>query len=57
MREINVETQEMKVVHGFQFDWVAEEVVVNEGLNGWMFKEMLIVDNKAVVNVAVVCEM
>ena len=44
----------MKVVNRFQFHWVPEEIVVDEGLNGWAAEEMLIVDNEPVVNVAVV---
>ena len=44
----------MKVVHRFKFDWVAKEVVVDKGLNGWVVEEVLIVDNETVVHVAVV---
>ena len=54
--EVDVETQEMEVVHRFEFHWVAKEVVVDEGLNGWVVKEMFIVNYEAVVNIAVVCE-
>ena len=56
MWEVDVETQEMEVVHRFEFHWVAKEVVVDEGLNGWVVKEMFIVNYEAVVNIAVVCE-
>ena len=34
--EVDIETQEMEVVHRFEFHWVAEEVVVDEGLDGGM---------------------
>ena len=44
----------MKVVNRFQFHWVPEEIVVDEGLNGWVVEEVFIVDNEAVVNVTVV---
>ena len=54
MLEVNVETQEVKVVDRFQFHWVSEEIVVDEGLSGWVAEEVLIVDNESVVNVAVV---
>ena len=54
--EVNVETEEMEVVHRFKFHWVAKEVVVDEGLNGWMVKEMFVVDNEAVVDISVVRE-
>ena len=39
-----------------KFDWVAEKVVVDKGLNGWVRAELFVVDDKAVVNIAVVCE-
>ena len=45
--------QEVKVIDGFQFHWVPEEIVVDEGLNGWVVEEVFIVDNEA-VNVTVV---
>ena len=34
--EVNVEAQEVKVVHCFQFDWITEKVAVDEGLDFWM---------------------
>ena len=34
--EVNVETQKVKVIHRLQFDGIAEEVVVDEGLDGGM---------------------
>ena len=52
--EVNVETQEVKVIHRFKFHWVPKEVVVDKGLNGWVAEEVLFVDNESVVNVAVV---
>ena len=36
MLEIDVEAQKAKVVHSFQFDGIAEKVVVDEGLYWWM---------------------
>ena len=54
MLEVNVETQEVKVVDRFQFHWVSEEIVVDEGLSGWVAEEVLIVDNETVVDVTVV---
>ena len=52
--EVNVETQEVKVIHRFKFDWVSKEVVVDKGLNGGVAEEVLIVDNETVVDIAVV---
>ena len=46
----------MKVVHCFKFNWIAEKVVVDEGLDGWVGEEVFVVHNEAVVNVPVVCE-
>ena len=46
----------MKVVHWFKFHWVAEEVVMDKGLNGWVLEEVFIVDDESVVNIAVVCK-
>ena len=54
--EVNVETEEMEILYRFKFHWVAKEVVVDEGLNGWMVKEMFVVDNEAVVDISVVRE-
>ena len=54
MEKVNVEAQKMHVVHGFKFDWVAEKVVVDEGLDGWMGEEVFVVYDEAVVNIAVV---
>ena len=54
--EVDVETQEMEVVHRFEFHWVAKEVVVDEGLNGWMVEEMFVVDNETVVDISIVRE-
>ena len=34
--EVNVEAQKVKVIHRFQFDGIAEKVVVDEGLDGGM---------------------
>ena len=55
--EVDVEPQEMEVVHRLQFDWVAEKVGMDERLNGWVGQELFIVDNETVVDVAVVGEM
>ena len=54
--EVDVETQEMEVLHRFEFHWVAKEVVVDEGLNGWMVEEMFVVDNETVVDISIVSE-
>ena len=55
--EVNVETQEVEVVHRFEFHWVAEEVVVDEGLDGRMVEEMFVVYNEPVVHISIVGEM
>ena len=34
--EVNGEAEEMKIIHGFKLDRVAEKVVVNKGLDAWM---------------------
>ena len=34
--EVDVETQEVEIVHRLEFHWVAKEVVVDEGLDGGM---------------------
>ena len=54
--EVDVETEEMKILHRFEFHWVAKEVVVDEGLNGWMVEEMFVVDNETVVDISIVSE-
>ena len=36
LEEVNVEAQEVEVIHCFKFDGVAEKVVVDEGLDGWV---------------------
>ena len=54
--EVDVETEEMEILHRFEFHWVAKEVVVDEGLNGWMVEEMFVVDNETVVNISIVRE-
>ena len=46
----------MEVIDGFQFDWVAKEVMVDQRLDGWVGQEVLIVDNEAVVHVPIVSE-
>ena len=52
--EVDVEAEEMKILHRFKFHWVAKEIVVDEGLDGWVLKEMFVVDNEAVVDVSIV---
>ena len=52
--EVDVETEEMKVLHRFEFHGVAKEIVVDEGLDGRVLKEMFVVDNEAVVDIAIV---
>ena len=54
--EVNVEAQEVEVIHCFKFDWVAEKVVVDEGLNGWVGEKLFVVHDEAIVNIPVVCE-
>ena len=54
--EVDVETEEMEVLHRFEFHWVAKEVVVDEGLNGWMVEKMFVVDNETVVDISIVSE-
>ena len=54
MWEVDVETEEMKILHRFEFDWVAKEVVVDEGLDSRVLKEMFVVDNEAVVDISIV---
>ena len=57
LREVNVESEEVKVIHCFKFDRIAEKVVMDEGLYGWMGQEVFLVDNKPIVHIAVVCKM
>ena len=52
--EVDVETEEMKVLHRFEFHRVAKEIVVDEGLDSRVLKEMFVVDNETVVDIAVV---
>ena len=54
--EVDVETEEMEILHRFEFHWVAKEVVVDEGLNGWMVEEMFVVDDETVVDISIVRE-
>ena len=54
--EVDVETEEMKIVHRFEFHWVAKEVVVNEGLDGRVVEEVFVVNDETVVNISIVCE-
>ena len=52
--EVDVETEEMKILHRFEFHWVAKEIVVDEGLDSRVLKEMFVVDNEAVVDISIV---
>ena len=52
--EVDVETEEVEVLHRLEFHWVAEEIVVDEGLDSRVLKEMFVVDNEAVVDIAIV---
>ena len=54
--EVDVETEEMEILHRFEFHGVAKEVMVDEGLNGWMVEEMFVVDNETVVDISIVRE-
>ena len=56
MWEVDVETQEMEVLHRLEFHWVAKKVVVDEGLNGGMMEEVFVVDNETVVDISIVSE-
>ena len=46
----------MKVVDCFKFNWITQEVVVDEGLDGWVREEVFVVHDETVVDVPVVCE-
>ena len=46
----------MEVVNWFKFHWVSKEVVMDEGLYGWVVEEVFVVDNESVVNISVVCK-
>ena len=46
----------MKVINCFQFDRIAEEIAVDEGLDCWVGEEVFVVDNEAIVHISVVCE-
>ena len=52
--EVDVETEEMKILHRFEFHWVAKEIVVDEGLDSRVLKEMFVINNEAVVNISIV---
>ena len=52
--EVDVEAEEMKILHRFEFHWVAKEIVVDEGLDGRVLEEMFVVDNEAVVDISIV---
>ena len=52
--KVNVESQEVEVLQGFQLDGIAEKVVVDQGLYGWMGEEVFVVHSEAVVHIAVV---
>ena len=52
--EVDVETEEMKILHRFEFHGVAKEIVVDKGLDSRALKEMFVVDNEAVVDIAIV---
>ena len=46
----------MEIVNWFKFHWVSKEVVMDEGLYGWVVEEVFVVDNESVVNISVVCK-
>ena len=46
----------MKVINCFEFHWIAEKVVVDEGLDGWVGEEVFVVHDETVVDVPVVGE-
>ena len=51
--EVDVEAEEMKILHRFEFHWVAKEVVVDEGLDGRVLEDMFVVDNETVVDISI----
>ena len=55
--EVDVEAEEMKILHRFKFNWVAKEIVVDEGLDSRVLKEVFVVDNEAVVDISIVSKM
>ena len=57
MWEVDVETEEMKILHRFEFNWVSKEIVVDEGLDSRVLKEVFVVDNEAVVDISIVSKM
>ena len=56
MWEVDVETEEMKILHRFKFHRVAKEIVVDEGLDSRVLEEMFVVDNETVVDISIVRE-
>ena len=44
--KVNVESQEVEVFHSFQLDGIAEEVVVDKDLDGWVGEEVFVVHNE-----------
>ena len=38
----------MEAVNRFKFHWVSKEVVMDEGLNGWVAEKVFVVDNESV---------
>ena len=53
MWEVNVETEEMKILHRFKFHRVAKEIVVDEGLDSRVLEEIFVVDNETVVDISI----
>ena len=56
LEKVDVEAQEMHVIHCFKFEGIAEKVVVDECLDGWVGEEMFVVYDEAVVHITIVGE-
>ena len=56
LEKVDVEAQEVHVIHGFKFDWIAEKVVVDECLDGWVGEEMFVVYDETIVHITIVGE-
>ena len=56
LEKVDVEAQKVHVIHCFKLDWIAEKVVVDECLDGWVGEEMFVVDDEAIVHIAVIGE-
>ena len=55
--QVNGEAKEVGVFDSFELNGVAEKVLVNECLDGWMWEKVFVVGDEPVVHVAAVVEM